>query len=420
MTRAEGDVRSEKERGLQSKTRMAPTTSSQKAKREPQPLIGLVGQQDEPTDAVREYCAWLASALSRRGVTLETAEVAWDKHGWARSLWRLWKESSAWQGCWILVQFTWLMWGRRGFPVRLLLILTLLKAHRAKIAMVFHDSGVGSSKRGFNRVRLAVQKWVMRRAYQWTDRSLFTVPLDRVTWLPSPLEKACFIPVGANVPSLDDLSRDGFHPDARVSKIVAVFGVSDLPQVRQQEVQAIAYALGRAAGKFEGLRLLVMGRGAKEAEPLLRQTLNGTSVALEVRGLLSPLEVSSLLASSDVMLFVRGPLSSRRGSGVAGIACGVPIVAYRGEETGPPVTEAGVTLVRPGDLEELAQALITTLRDQRVWKTLHARNLLAYREHFCWNAIADRVLEALRDAWMGAACEDDRARGQKDRNLVLP
>ena len=50
------------------------------------------------------------------------------------------------------------------------------------------------------------------------------------------------------------------------------------------------------------------------------------------------------------LLFVRGPISSRRGSALAGIACGLPIIALERSETGPPVAGAGVVPVPQDDL----------------------------------------------------------------------
>jgi hypothetical protein len=46
-----------------------------------------------------------------------------------------------------------------------------------------------------------------------------------------------------------------------------------------------------------------------------------SSVGLEDLGVLDVERVGSLLANADVQLFVRSAVSSRRGSGIAGIAC---------------------------------------------------------------------------------------------------
>jgi glycosyltransferase involved in cell wall biosynthesis len=106
-------------------------------------------------------------------------------------------------------------------------------------------------------------------------------------------------------------------------------------------------------------------------------------------------DIKRILTSADVLLFVRGHLSSRRSSAIAAIACGLPIVGYAGEETGFPITEAGVSLVPEGDREALADALWRVLTDPELWENLHQRNLAAQRDYFAWDRVADRFLEIL-------------------------
>jgi glycosyltransferase involved in cell wall biosynthesis len=140
---------------------------------------------------------------------------------------------------------------------------------------------------------------------------------------------------------------------------------------------------------------MLIGRDSKEAEARLRQALNGASVKIEALGILSPDEVSRTLGTSDALLFVRGPVSTKKGSAVAGIACGIPVVGYSGPQTGPPLTEAGVMLAPEGDQQKLAEALIRVLSDEELWQELHQRNVRAQMQYFSWNAIADRLVTVL-------------------------
>jgi len=77
----------------------------------------------------------------------------------------------------------------------------------------------------------------------------------------------------------------------------------------------------------------VFGRGAKVAGTLLLPLLADSPVELEDFGVLEAERAGSLLANADVQLFVRSGLSSRRGSGIAGIACGLPILGFSDAET---------------------------------------------------------------------------------------
>jgi glycosyltransferase involved in cell wall biosynthesis len=90
------------------------------------------------------------------------------------------------------------------------------------------------------------------------------------------------------------------------------------------------------------------------------------------------------------MLCVRGPLYPRRGSALAGIACGLPIVGYAGEADGTPIAEAGVELVPYGDQQALAEALERVLVDQALWQRLHHKSLEAQKRYFSWELIAEK------------------------------
>jgi glycosyltransferase involved in cell wall biosynthesis len=101
---------------------------------------------------------------------------------------------------------------------------------------------------------------------------------------------------------------------------------------------------------------------------------------------------------ADALLCVRGHLSTRRTTGIAGIACGLPVIGYEGGETGYPMTEAGAVLVPDGDREALARALARVLVEEDLWRTLHQRNLSAHERFFSWDAIARCYMRVLSRA----------------------
>ncbi len=374
---------------------MHTTESNRKAGSLSSRIIALVGRRDEPTDAVRDYCAKLAGAVQAQGVPFEIAEVPWFTLTWLPALWRFWRLAASWKGHWVLVQYTALMWSRRGFPVFVPILLGLLRARACRVAVVFHDVRSVPGKRWIDRWRVAVQYWVMRTAYRLAERSVLTVPPDRAPWLPADSRKAVFVPVGANIPSVQDLGLESSTRTTPAQKTVAVFGVSTWPAAQQQEVKDIARAVLAAAKKFPGLRLLVMGRGAEEAGSRFHEALNGCKANLDVRGILPGAEVSRLLASSDVLLFARGPLSTNRGSGLAGVACGVPLVGYGGRDTTFPLTEAGAVVVPEGDRDALSAALVKVLAEAELRSALREKSLQAHATWFSWEAIASKMLESL-------------------------
>ena len=355
-------------------------------------MIALLGHRDNPTDGVEDYCRYLSEALEKDGYQLKLVRVPWAELGWPRALRWLWRESDGQRGQWTLVQYTALSWSRRGFPLLFLVILLLLKFRRARLAVVFHDSVAWPGRRFPCLVRRTCQHLVMRLSAHCADRSILPVPPDRVAWLPANRAKVAFIPVGANLPTVRMPTNDCYRRNG--VKTIGVFGITDGGDV-SGETAEIAFATKEASRHVTQLRLVTMGRGSQRAAAALRQWLKGASVEFATLGLLSSEEVSQTLAQSDVVLFVRGGVSSRRASAIAAIACGIPLVAYSGPETGPPVTEAGVVLVPWGDRTELARAVVRVLTDSQLWEELHRRSLHAQEKYFSWNAIADEFERVL-------------------------
>jgi glycosyltransferase involved in cell wall biosynthesis len=354
-------------------------------------MILLLGRGDHPTDGVEDYCNLLAQALVARGNSIDIVRVSWETEGRFTSLQKLGQLLRGQKERWVLVQYTALAWSRRGFPGLFVLVLWLLRARKMRIAVVFHDSAVYHCFRPVDRVRSNCQHFVMRRAYQLADKSILPVPLDRASWLPPDHSKAVFIPVGPNVPVIA-----ACHPARNVHepKTITVFGVTGGGTVGN-EVADIAYVAKAAAGQVRGIRLTTLGRGSKESESRLRRLLENSAVEFNALGVLSAEAVSKVLTNADVSLFVRGPISTQRGSAIASIACGIPLVAYSHPPLPLELSEGGVLAVGIGDREALANATVRILTNSDLWFKLHRRNRLAFKSYFSWEAIATRFQQAL-------------------------
>jgi glycosyltransferase involved in cell wall biosynthesis len=352
--------------------------------------IGLLGRRDEPTDGVADYCAWLGGAAAQCGYEFETARVAWAERHWRDALAELQEKAAAWRGHWVLLQHTTLAWSRRGFPWQAPRILSVLQKSGVRCGVVFHDFFPFVGKGLVGRAREYCQLEVLQRLYAQADRAIFTIEVEKISWLPSRHEKAVFIPVGANCPEPPPAAQ----AKTGEARTVAVYGVTGGAHIRP-EVADIGFAMKRASRTAGRLRLVVVGRGSKEAEPALRQEFSGTNIIVEAPGLMSAEDLSRTLANADVQLFVRGQISSRRGSAIAGIACGLPIVCYAGPETGWPVTEAGIVAVPLGDREALSVALERVLVDNELRASLAERSRRAHGQYFSWRVIAARYADAL-------------------------
>jgi glycosyltransferase involved in cell wall biosynthesis len=370
--------------------------------------VAVLGRRDEPTDGVRDYCRWLGHALEEHGIELVEAEVPWAEQGWRRALRGLWQQGSAWHGRWVLVQYTALGWSRRGFPFGLVAALALLRQRGARIAIVFHSPEPQAGSRPADRLRRACQRWVMRRVSRQAAKIVLPLPLERIAWLGAARRKAAFIPIGANIPATaaragasaqagmpvppkpGDLATGG---DGRPAT-VAVFGVTGAPHTGR-EVEEISWAARRAKERLPRLRLLVLGRGSAEARLLLERALEGSGIELEVPGILPAEAIAQALAEADAFVFARGELAANRGSAIAAVACGLPIVGYGAPDASFPLSRAGVRLVPHGDREELGKALAEVLTDSGLRRELRSRSRQALADYFSWDRIAERYLEAL-------------------------
>lgn len=351
----------------------------------------LLGRQFFPTNAVEDYSILLGDALTRRGYLATFVRVPWAEMGWPRAMRWLWQQSRAWEGRWVLVQYTALSWSWRGLPFEFLAMLYLLRRRGTRVGLVFHDTWGYPGQRPLHRARRVWQHCVMRAAYGITHLSVLVVPLDLAPWLPMNPEKAVFIPIGSMVPALDGTVEEaGWRAGKSDEKTIAIFCVSG-GRAQAQEVADIADVVRRVAQTVPRLRLLVLGGGAEDARDALHQALASVKIQVCVLGILPAAEVSRRLVAADALLFVRGAIRSWRSSAIAAIACGLPIVAYEGPETRHPMTEAGVILVPQGDRSALANQLARVLNDSTVWSALHQRNLLAQHRYFSWDAIAARV-----------------------------
>jgi|SRR5262249_49196880 len=349
------------------------------------PVIALLGRKDEPTDAVEEYCHYLAEALQSRAIQLEIHRVPWEILGWPDALQTLQLQAASWRDTWVLLQYTALAWSRRGFPQKVLLVLKILKAAGARVGMVFHDVEPYLGGRLIDSIRRLSQVRTMRRMLVLADLAVFTVPTEKLSWLPAVRAQAAFVPVGPNLPIPP-------APQAHSQDVVPTIGVFSITggDSGARETKVILSAVGHTVRKFGRLRLSIFGRHAELRETELREGLRDLPVELSVEGVVEPAQVVQKLSVCDVLLFVRGSISSRRSSAIAGIACGLPVIAYPGSETAPPITDAGVVLVSPDHPYELYAALVRVLSDEAYRRELGARSRAAYQTHFSWPAIAAR------------------------------
>ncbi len=372
-------------------------------------LIALLGHGELPADGVADYCDNLAAALARRGVTMNSQRFPWFDVGWFRSLPRAAFGPLPYSADWILLQYTALGWSRRGFPFGALAAMKILQMRGIRCGVVFHEpwrQGV-THPRLIDRVRAACQDWTIRALYRASAKSVFTVPLAAVEWLKPGDPRDVFIPLGPNIPEVTAGLGLG-HDAGDVHRTVSVFCLSG-PTYIQNELSDIVEST-RVAAAQSGLQIKVVfvGRGTETASDEIAKSFAGTGIETENKGLQDPPEISRILAESDALLCVRGTLNLRRGSAMAGIACGVPLVGYAGSEAGTPLVEAGALLVPLRDQQALGSALARVLMNPELAHELHLKNVATQKKYFSWDTIADSYMRAFPTSSASAAAGKTR------------
>lgn len=347
----------------------------------------MLGRRDEPTDAVEEYCRFLGEALlAAETCELEIARVSWNEAGTFASLREFDERIGEAPVAWFLLQYTALAWSKRGFPARAVGVLKHLKKRRARCAVVFHDAEAYRGNRWIDRLRRRAQISAMRKLLSLSDAAIFTVPREKISWVAAHARNITFIPVGANLPTPEKAWNQVRDRNGTWST-VAVFSITGYPRGRR-EVRVIAEAVTYAAKHVGPIRVVVFGRHSESGGEDLKAALAGSPAEVAVMGLIAAEEIVRVLGASDVLLFVRDAISTRRGSAIAGIACGLPVIAQAGPETAAPITDAGVVLLPAGDDSAFGPALLRVLSDPNYRASLAERSREAQGRYFSWGVIA--------------------------------
>lgn len=366
--------------------------STPKASASTELWIALLGRRDTPADGLQDYCTFLGEALAGHGVQLKSMRVKWVERGWVAALLQVWRESANWREKWVLLQYTALGWSRRGFPLGALAALTIARGRGARCGVVFHEPFGLPGPRWIDRVREICQNWVVRSLYRFAHKCVFTIPLETVPWLGQTETKSVFAPIGANIPEPVSARKDERNDGP---KTVAVFCLSEPPN-RDREVQDISNAIRGIATNGKKPRVIFLGKGTAEAQGDIDRAFASIPAEIVNLGVRPAEEVSRNLAAADAMLCVRGELYARRGSAIAGVACGLPIVGYGDAAKMFPLGEAGLYLVPLGSGDALGTALAQVLDDPDLHERLRQKSMRAQREYFSWDMIAAKFRKALR------------------------
>ena len=338
-----------------------------------------------PTCGVADHSVHLAEALSQRNnVTL--MHVRWSELGWLRALVTLDKQYRSNPQDWVVLQFTPLAWSDRGFAVGALFVAILTRLSGVKLAVIMHDPIAFTGTRWRDVLRRHTQQMVMRALVYCVHLPFVTLEPGKLPWADNRLRSRLKqLPVGSNFPS----AAIHAHEVKQSAFTVVVFGITKGQE--WQEAEEIATIMKAVSNEIADARLVVMGNGSQSVEHLLGQFLAEANVHVTATGVIASERVEEWLCNSDALLFVRGEVSARRGTVIAAISHSLPVVGYKGCETGWPVTEAGVALAPRGNPMELASALIRLAKDSKCRESLRRLSRKAFEQYFNWDGIAHRM-----------------------------
>jgi glycosyltransferase involved in cell wall biosynthesis len=203
-----------------------------------------------------------------------------------------------------------------------------------------------------------------------------------VAWFPWLKARSCVIPIGANFPGRE------WRPSE--PPIVVYFG-----QIRPEKgLEEFIACKDVLATRFPSAKFVVAGsRVPKFASYYQTIEIEARNRGIDVLGEMAPERVPDFLRTATVaMLPYPSGASFRRGSLLAAVACGVPIVTLRGSETPPEI----IGLLEPASTrDELVAQAAACLSDRAKRDAAHdrSRQLAAL---VSWDGIGNRYVEVLR------------------------
>lgn len=295
----------------------------------------------------------------------------------------------------ILIQFAPHGYGYRGLNLPLARLLGKLSSH--PLDVMFHEVAFPSlphaslRHRILSNVQFRMARTVAERAdrifvstYDW-GRLLENSQSDgtTITWLPVP----------SNLPT----SIPRHQSDAARSRVAAAdkFLIGHFSTFGSGVLRYLEPALPHLLASDPRRVCVLMGRGSETARTELISWHPALAPRLQAADGLAAIDVARLIAGCDAMLqpYPDG-ISGRRGSAMAVIALGVPMITTSGRLTETLWQESeGVGLSNAGMPEEFALVAESAFNDRDQLRALGERGHALYRDHFS----IEHTVRRLRD-----------------------
>ena len=325
-------------------------------------------------DGIDEYSRRLVDALGEIGM-----EARYETGGLSPVI------ASRRKPRWVLLQYNPFRYGRAGFAPGLLRDMLRLRRAGVPLVVMVHESWVDMTDW---RTTLA-GSW-QRLQLRVLARLADAVMASTESFARQVGHGAVHIPVATNVtpvPANRSEARARLGLDGALT--VALFGRAHPSRALDHAEAAIA-ALAEAHGPG-GLSVLNLGADA----PLVRVPL-GVEVRSPGRQTESELSVA-LTASDLVLLPLVDGVSTRRGTLMAALAHGRPVVGLVGGHTDRVLAEArdAISLAPAGDRAAFARATVEVALDPERRMSMGEAGRCLYASHFDWPLAAGRVASVL-------------------------
>jgi glycosyltransferase involved in cell wall biosynthesis len=191
-----------------------------------------------------------------------------------------------------------------------------------------------------------------------------------------------WLPVPSNIPLVDDtegVARVRAHYAFPGAPLVGHFGAYD-----RYMTEVMLELLPSLLNEHDKLSVLLLGKGSLELRDRLIELHPELSQSVHAKGLLSAEDLSRHISACDLMLQpYQDGISGRRGSGMAAISHGVPIVTTRGKATESCWSEShAVKLSNVGDVSGMVKMVGDLFADASERSRLSATGRVLYEDRF--------------------------------------
>lgn len=262
-----------------------------------------------------------------------------------------------------------------------------ITAHELNYPVMLSLSGIALGIPQFAQIRAAIAV---------ADHAFFTydAALEKCAFA-LPWKKASFsqLPVGSNIPLLKGAFAKGLELVAD-KRVLLHFGGSHPTNLFRQMFEALEHAL-KAYGD-SSVVLALAGINESRAQALLAESgfehLHKRVFAL---GYVAADAASAWLKRANLVLapFLDG-VSTRRGSVMAALSHGSPVLTNLGWASSGRVPWSEICALSPG--EAYGRSAVELLNNPESCRALGQRGLEFYEKHFSWQTIAERMMRELQ------------------------